>query len=94
MQRLHHQGGDMATKGKVDVLATCRAMTRSGCTSSISNHARYTGSARAKHILDELGRVSPKFVKVMPVEYRRALRDMEQQQAAAQRRGTAKQAAE
>ena len=43
----------------------------------ISNHMHYTGSGRAKEILDNWETFRPKFVKVMPVEYRRALEDME-----------------
>jgi glutamate synthase (NADPH/NADH) large chain len=39
----------------------------------IEKHLRYTGSARAKHILDNWATFLPKFVKVMPTEYRRAL---------------------
>ena len=44
----------------------------------ITNHLRYTGSMRAKAILDDWQGFRTKFVKVMPVEYRRALREMEQ----------------
>ena len=43
----------------------------------IKNHLRYTGSERAKAILDDWDNYLPKFVKVMPVEYRRALREMQ-----------------
>jgi glutamate synthase (NADPH/NADH) large chain len=43
----------------------------------ISNHAHYTGSKRAREILDNWAGYRPKFRKVMPVEYRRALQEME-----------------
>jgi glutamate synthase (NADPH/NADH) large chain len=43
----------------------------------ISNHLHYTGSTRAKLILDQWTEFRPKFRKVMPVEYRRALEEME-----------------
>ena len=43
----------------------------------ISNHLHYTGSTRAKTILDDWAHYRPKFRKVMPVEYRRALIEME-----------------
>lgn len=43
----------------------------------IESHLRYTGSERAKAILDDWDNHLPKFVKVMPVEYRRALLDMQ-----------------
>ncbi|MDX9862260.1 MAG: hypothetical protein RBS99_15230, partial [Rhodospirillales bacterium] len=39
----------------------------------IENHLRYTGSARARHILDNWEDELPKFVKVFPMEYRRVL---------------------
>jgi len=42
----------------------------------IEKHLRYTGSPRAKHILDNWSRYLPKFTKVMPTEYRRALQEM------------------
>ena len=43
----------------------------------ISNHVHYTGSVRARAILDNWADYRPKFRKVMPVEYRRALIEME-----------------
>ena len=42
----------------------------------IEKHARYTGSARAKAILDNWADYRTKFVKVFPTEYRRALGEM------------------
>jgi glutamate synthase (NADPH) large chain len=42
----------------------------------VTRHLHYTGSARAKDILDNFGRFLPKFVKIMPTEYRRALAEM------------------
>ena len=42
----------------------------------ITRHLHYTGSTRAKVILDNFGRYLPKFVKIMPTEYRRALAEM------------------
>ncbi len=46
----------------------------------IERHVRYTGSLRAKEILDNWSRYLPKFVKVMPTEYKRALLEMAAQQ--------------
>jgi glutamate synthase (NADPH) large chain len=43
----------------------------------LANHCQYTGSERARGILDDWATYRTKFVKVMPVEYRRALREME-----------------
>jgi glutamate synthase domain-containing protein 3 len=39
----------------------------------LENHARYTGSAQARQILEAWGTYRSKFVKVFPREYRRAL---------------------
>jgi glutamate synthase (NADPH) large chain len=47
----------------------------------IEKHLRYTQSPRAKHILDNWVTYLPKFTKVMPTEYRRALQEMAAQQA-------------
>ena len=42
----------------------------------IKKHLRYTHSLRAKHILDNWSEYLPKFTKVMPTEYRRALQEI------------------
>jgi glutamate synthase (NADPH/NADH) large chain len=42
----------------------------------LENHARYTNSARAKNILADWQAYLPKFRKVMPTEYRRALNEL------------------
>jgi glutamate synthase domain-containing protein 2/glutamate synthase domain-containing protein 1/glutamate synthase domain-containing protein 3 len=42
----------------------------------IANHARYTGSAQAQRILERWNEYRPKFVKVFPHEYRRALGEL------------------
>ena len=45
--------------------------------SLIENHLRYTGSYRARTILEDWDNYLPKFIKVMPVDYRRALHEMQ-----------------
>ena len=50
----------------------------------ISAHHKWTGSLRAKQILDRWRDMPGKFVKVVPIDYRRALqrmRDREERQA-------------
>ncbi len=42
----------------------------------IADHARYTGSRRAQVILEKWSEYRPKFVKVFPKEYRRALGEL------------------
>ena len=82
MEQLHHSAGDLQTKGRIDVLANMSGMDAERLHQLISNHYRFTGSKRAKHILDNWAEMLPLFVKVMPVEYRRALREIELAQSA------------
>jgi glutamate synthase domain-containing protein 3 len=42
----------------------------------VENHARYTGSAQAKKVLDAWAEYRGRFVKIFPHEYRRALGDL------------------
>ena len=42
----------------------------------IERHHKYTGSLKAKHILEEWNETLPKFVKVFPIEYRKVLGQM------------------
>jgi glutamate synthase (NADPH/NADH) large chain len=42
----------------------------------IASHLQYTGSSRAREILENWEDYKPKFRKVMPVEYRRALAEL------------------
>ncbi len=72
-----NKSGDLESHGRVDVLRNNmsgndveRLMTL------LKNHVRYTGSTRAQAILDNPNKYLPKFVKIMPVEYRRALQEM------------------
>ncbi|HEU0219531.1 MAG TPA: glutamate synthase-related protein, partial [Gallionella sp.] len=46
----------------------------------IRNHWQHTGSVRAREVLDNWARYLPKFIKVMPTEYRRALQEIAAQQ--------------
>ena len=41
---------------------------------SISNHLKYTESKKAKKILDSWSKEMKKFIKVMPTDYKRALK--------------------
>jgi glutamate synthase (NADPH) large chain len=43
---------------------------------AVSDHFRYTGSFRARALLDDWSAARKQFVKVMPTEYRRALKEM------------------
>ena len=75
-QRLHHSGGDLEGHGKVDVMGDMTRFDAERLRQLIGNHARYTGSSRAREILDNWEAYKAKFRKVMPVEYRRALAEL------------------
>ncbi|WP_407061676.1 glutamate synthase large subunit [Aureimonas sp. SK2] len=77
LEKLHHHGGDLQHKGRVDVSSNMTGHDDERLYRLISNHLEYTGSTRAKEMLDHWETYRPKFVKVMPVEYRRALLEME-----------------
>ncbi|MGQ3037896.1 MAG: glutamate synthase large subunit, partial [Neoaquamicrobium sediminum] len=77
LEKLHHHGGDIDHKGRVDVSGDMTRHDEERLVQLISNHMHYTGSTRAREILDNWADYRPKFRKVMPVEYRRALIEME-----------------
>ncbi|MBT3397136.1 MAG: hypothetical protein HN423_08155 [Alphaproteobacteria bacterium] len=45
----------------------------------LTHHGRYTNSAKAEHILANWADMVSKFVKVVPVDYRRALTELRSQ---------------
>jgi glutamate synthase (NADPH) large chain len=61
--------------------------------SLIDNHAKLTGSERAKTILANWAVWAPKFVKVMPTEYKRALAELAAKKATQQKPNAEKEAA-
>jgi glutamate synthase (NADPH) large chain len=42
----------------------------------LEDHNRWTGSKRARELLDDWSTARAKFVKVFPIEYKRALGEM------------------
>jgi glutamate synthase (NADPH/NADH) large chain len=78
LEKLHHHGGDIEFHGRVDVSPDMTTHDEERLLALIRSHFRYTGSARARHIMERWGDYRPKFVKVMPVEYRRAIREMQE----------------
>ena len=80
MEELHHHGGDIEHHGRVDVSSDMTRFDDERLHQLITSHAHYTGSGLAKNMLENWDNVRPKFVKVMPVEYRRALLEIEQAQ--------------
>ncbi len=72
--------GELEGHGKVDIdhIAGNDDATLKGI---IQRHLLFTGSERARRILENWATYLPKFVKVMPQEYRRALNEMAREQA-------------
>ncbi|MBS0247247.1 MAG: glutamate synthase large subunit [Proteobacteria bacterium] len=73
---------DLESHGRVDVMSDLTTRDAERLKKLISDHARYTNSARAKAILADWARYRPLFKKVMPVEYARALAEMAKEKAA------------
>jgi glutamate synthase (NADPH/NADH) large chain len=80
LEATEHQGGDLETHGKVDVSHDMTRHDALRLKQLIEHHLHYTHSAVARRILDNWGDTLAKFVKVMPVDYRRALLEMQAQQ--------------
>ncbi|MFZ0728960.1 MAG: glutamate synthase subunit alpha, partial [Methylovirgula sp.] len=76
MQKSYHQGGDLDFHGRVDVMGDMTRYDAERLHQLIANHAAYTGSTRARAILECWDEYKGKFRKVMPVEYRRALAEL------------------
>ena len=84
LEQLHHHGGDLDFKGRVDISGDMTRHDDERLWQLISSHLHWTGSARAKEILEHWETFRPKFVKVMPVEYKKALEAMQAQRQAAE----------
>ena len=78
LENLDHQGGDLETHGRVDIRHDMTRYDAQRLRDLIEKHLHYTGSTRARQILDNWDASLAKFVKVMPVDYRRALEEMQQ----------------
>jgi glutamate synthase (NADPH/NADH) large chain len=80
LEKLHHAVTDLHNHGLVDVTSQMDRHDAERVKELLTRHHRYTGSTRAKAILEDWAGYLPKFVKVMPVEYARALRELEEAQ--------------
>jgi glutamate synthase (NADPH/NADH) large chain len=83
METAYHQTNDLATHGRVDLLGDMTRFDAERLRQLIANHLKHTGSTRAREILDDWEASKARFVKVMPVEYRRALNEMNTRRAQA-----------
>ena len=82
LERLAHQGGDLEAHGLVDVMRDMNRFDAERLRQIIEKHVHYTDSSLGRKILGQWEFYQPQFVKVMPVDYRRALEEMEMAQSA------------
>jgi len=80
--KAYHQAGDLDGHGCVEVMSDLTRYDAARLHLLISRHARFAGSRRAAQIIENWDAFLPKFRKVMPVEYRRALADLAKENAA------------
>jgi glutamate synthase (NADPH/NADH) large chain len=76
-EREYHQDHDLEAHGRVEIMTDMTRFDAERLHLLIARHARFTGSARAAAILADWNKYCPLFRKVMPLEYRRALAEME-----------------
>jgi glutamate synthase (NADPH/NADH) large chain len=74
--------GELAGDGIADLIAGLDGGDARRLYTLVSRHARYTNSAKAKTILADWNAWLPKFRKVMPVEFREALKKLAARRAA------------
>ncbi len=79
LRKLIEQKGDVAI-GLKSVMVDMREQDVERLHALISRHAHYTNSRRAQAILKDFESYLPKFRKVMPTEYRRALAELAKRQ--------------
>ncbi len=77
-QGLDQNGDDLESHGLVDIMRDMTNGDARRLRHLIERHARYTGSEFARHILDEWKNYLPLFVKIMPVDYKKALEKIQQ----------------
>jgi glutamate synthase (NADPH/NADH) large chain len=74
--RVFHHARDLEAHGMVDIMSDMSRFDAHRLHHLVSRHARFTGSTVAAKILAEWKTWYPKFRKVMPIEYRRALNEL------------------
>ena len=86
-ERDYHHAGDLESHGEVSVMGDLSTGDAERLKALIERHKSFTNSDVAARILENWAAYLPKFRKVMPVEYRRALAEMakaEEQRVAAE----------
>ncbi len=74
--KVFHHSRDLEAHGMVDIMSDMGRFDAHRLHHLITRHERFTGSTVARKILAEWKTWYPKFKKVMPVEYRRALNEI------------------
>ena len=87
LEQLYHQGGDLGTHGRVELMRDMSRYDAHRLHALIEKHHRLTGSLRAAEILESWSDSVRHFVKVMPVDYRRALEQMQARFRPTERKG-------
>jgi glutamate synthase (NADPH/NADH) large chain len=82
--RVYHHARDLEAHGLVEVMSDLSQFDAARLYLLISRHAHFTGSTVAKKILGDWATWYPRFRKVMPVEYRRALNELKAEARAMQ----------
>ncbi|RYE07124.1 MAG: glutamate synthase large subunit [Hyphomicrobiales bacterium] len=80
-EREYGHAGDLETSGLVEIMSNLGRGDADRLKALIQRHKSFTGSNVAETILADWDAWLPKFKKVMPVEYRRALAELEKAQA-------------
>ena len=81
LEALDHQGGDLESHGLVDVSRDMSRFDAQRLKGLIARHLHYTNSEVARRILADWRGYLPRFKKIMPVDYRRALQQMQANQS-------------
>ena len=79
IEKHQHHGGDLESHGLVNITSGMDKHDATRIHELLARHFKYTESGKAKSIIDNWAHYRPMFRKVMPVEYRRALMEMEQE---------------
>jgi glutamate synthase (NADPH/NADH) large chain len=87
LEEFYHQGGDLEAHGRVDLMRDMTRYDAQRLHALIEKHQRLTGSLKAAEILADWSDYLGKFVKVMPVDYRRALEQMQARWRPTERKG-------
>jgi len=89
LEELDHQGPDLETHGRVDIKHSLSQNDQQIVRTLIGRHVHYTNSGVGKNILDNWNDFVGQFVKIIPVDYRRAMAEVEAEQTAAAAKETA-----